>query len=668
MSHESEPSNLRAGSPVVGGMNAETAEQPVVDPARARVEVAQDKDAEFVAFVVSAGPYLFRTAHLLSGDAHQAEELVQATFERTYRAWSKARAGEPRAYARRILMNLRIDGWRKERRTAVTDDGIVPLSPAPDHAHSVAVRDELGRALRTLPARQRRVVVLRHLLDLSEGQVADELGISVGTVKSTNARGLVRLRTLLSESVIEAVPEFRLDGQQVLRQAQVAARRRSVVRRAVVVTGVVAVVLGLMLAGPVRVPGFGPVVLPGSDWLRTVLGLDGRGLADLSSDHADTTTCTGSDDDAPTIPVDSTAAALGGFTVTGVIDVADAHAVQPCVDLAVDHEISTGVRIPVEAGTIGAGESVLGWSDTGSALDGDQFTRPSTLHALVPDGDRLASMTVARNERVDGRWPYGIELARQGDRAAWFETPNTQIAGTLPWTLRLLDRDGSVVTVSDSTVLQVAEARAVALSDEMVGWTTASSPSSTGCDKTLHTSTLGAEASTTAAVRERVCAVASSPDGLVVAYQEGSGGPGIGAGDGGSTVIELISAPDETATTTLLSVRNGELEFDPVSAVGYDEGRLAFAVGNLLYVVDTRTLTGIRLRGGSPAVAVDVSDEVTAWSTEDGGAYALVSRGGLPSVLELSRAQASVGVHGDRIVWTQLDDDGASLTFGRVRW
>ncbi len=76
VSHESEPSNLRAGSPVVDGMNAETAEQPVVDPARAHVWVIQDSDAEFVAFVVSAGPYPYRTAHLLCGDAHQAEGLV----------------------------------------------------------------------------------------------------------------------------------------------------------------------------------------------------------------------------------------------------------------------------------------------------------------------------------------------------------------------------------------------------------------------------------------------------------------------------------------------------------------------------------------------------------------------------------------------------------------
>lgn len=649
-------------------MNAETVEQPVVDPERARVQVTEDRDAEFVAFVGEAGPYLYRTAHLLCGDALQAEELVQATFERTYRAWSKARGGEPRAYARRILMNLRIDGWRKERRASVTDDGVVPLSPAPDHAPDVAVRDELGRALRTLPARQRRVVVMRHLLDLPEARVADELGISVGTVKSTNARGLARMRSLLTASAIEAVPEFRADGQQVLRQAQVAARRRRVAQGAAAVASVLVVVLGLMLAGPIRVPGVGPMALPGSDWLRTVLGLDERGLADLSSDHVDTATCTGSDDDAPTTPIETTSGALGDVSVLGVIDVADAHGAEPCVDLVVDHEISTGDRVPVDASTLGAGESVLGWSDSAATFDGDQFTGPSTLYGLVPDGDRLGSMTVGQNERVDGRWPYGIELVRQGDRAAWFETPNTQIAGTLPWTLRMVEGDGTVTTVSDSAVLKVAEAGAVALSDEVIGWTTAPNDPPATCTQTLHLADLEGSPTTRADVRERVCALGPSPDGVVLAYRIGEGGPGIGAGDGGSTVFELVSGLEEERATTLLSVDTPELGFDPLTAVGYADGRLAFARGDLLYVMDVRTRTAYQLRSESPVAAIDVSAEVTAWSTVDGPTYALVSRDGSPSVFQLSREQSTVGVHDDHVVWTELDDDGATVTFGRVRW
>lgn len=665
MDHVRQPSNLRSGSPVVGGMNVDTAEQPVVDPGRATVQVAEDRDAEFVAFVGSAGPYLYRTAYLLSGDAHQAEELVQATFERTYRTWSRARTGEPRAYARRILMNLRIDGWRKERRSLVTDDG-VPISVAPDHADDVAVRDELGRALRTLPPRQRRVVVLRHLLDLSEGQVADELGISVGTVKSTNARGLARLRSLLSASAIDAVPEFRADGQQVLSQVRAAARRRRVVQGAVAVAGVFVAVLGLMLAGPVRVPGVGTVVLPGSEWLRTVLGLDVRGLAGLEPDHVDTVACTRSEADAPTTPVDTTSAPWGEITVVGVIDLADAHAVESCVDVVVDHTRALGARVSARAATLGAGETVLGWSEPSAVFDGDGLTGPTALEAQLPNKGLLNGPILATTEQIDGRWSQGIGLVRQGDRAAWFETPNTQIAGTLPWTLRMADDDGSVVTVSDSTVLRVAEARAVALGDEVLGWTTALGVSSAGCGQALHLAALEGTAPAGKNVRERVCAVGSSRDGVVVARREGSGGPGIGAGDGGSTVFELVSGLGESGTTPLLSILNADLGHEPVSAVGYDDGRLAFSVGELLYVVEVRTQSGYQLRGASTA-AIDVSSEAVAWSTVDGVAYALVHRDGSPSVFRLSSSGAAVGVHSQHIMWTELDDH-ASMTFGRVRW
>lgn len=649
-------------------MNAETAEQPVVDPERAQVQVAEDRDAEFVAFVGEAGPYLYRTAHLLCGDALQAEELVQATFERTYRAWSKARTGEPRAYARRILMNVRIDGWRKERRSSVTGDGVIPLLPAPDHAPDVAVRDELGRALRTLPARQRRVVVMRHMLDLPEVRVADELGISVGTVKSTNARGLARLRSLLTASAIEAVPEFRADGQQVLRQAQVAARRRRVAQGAAVVATVLVVALGLMLAGPVRVPGVGPMVLPGSDWLRTVLGLDHRGLADLSSDHADTAACTRPDDDAPTTPGETTSAALGDVTVVEVIDLADAHAVEACVDVIVDHRLVLGTRqVDADAGTLGPHESVLDWSDQGLLFDGDRLAGPSVLVAQLPSKGSRATTTVARTAQVDDRWSYGIGLVRQGDRAAWFETTNTQISGTLPWTLRMLDADGRVKTVSDSAVLTVAEAGQVALADDVIGWTTALNVASPVCTRTLHVAGLAGSLTTRGDVRKRVCVLGSSPDGVVLAYREGEGGPGIGAGDGGSTVFALVSGPDESETT-LLSVSTPQLGFEPLTAVGYADGRLVFARDDLLTVVDVGARTAVQLRGASAVTAVDVSGETVVWSTVDGAAYALVSRGGAPSVFQLAREQGTVGVHGDRIVWTAFDGGAATMTYGRVHW
>src|SRR5665648_1249819 len=75
-----------------------------------------DRDAEFTAFMAASMPALHRSAFLLCGDAHRADELTQHALERTYRAWSRAREGDPLAYARRVLMNLRVDGWRRTRR------------------------------------------------------------------------------------------------------------------------------------------------------------------------------------------------------------------------------------------------------------------------------------------------------------------------------------------------------------------------------------------------------------------------------------------------------------------------------------------------------------------------------------------------------------------------
>jgi RNA polymerase sigma-70 factor (sigma-E family) len=170
------------------------------DPsARVHVQEVGDRAEQFAAFVDSVGPYLLHTAELLCGDKARAKDLVQATFERTYRSWSKARDGDTRAYARRILVNLRIDGWRRTRRELLLAPVDVPDTATADHAATVVARNSVVRALARLPVAQRRVVVLRHLLDLTEPEVADELGISVGTVKSHNARALVRLREILSD-------------------------------------------------------------------------------------------------------------------------------------------------------------------------------------------------------------------------------------------------------------------------------------------------------------------------------------------------------------------------------------------------------------------------------------------------------------------------------------
>jgi len=157
------------------------------------------RDEQFQEFVTHVGPYLLRVALLLSGDRNHAEDLLQTTFERTYRSWKRAYRTDPRAYARKILVNLRIDRWRGTRREVPTAPDALPEHPLPGHADTVDDRNEVIRALAQLPLAQRRVVVLRHLLDLTEAETAGELAISIGTVKSHNARALARLRTLLTE-------------------------------------------------------------------------------------------------------------------------------------------------------------------------------------------------------------------------------------------------------------------------------------------------------------------------------------------------------------------------------------------------------------------------------------------------------------------------------------
>jgi len=158
---------------------------------------ALGRDAEFTAFMIEAEPLLGRMAWLLCGDRHRAEELVQQALVRTYVAWPRARQHDPLGYARRTLANARIDAWRKHRREHLAAPEDLPDVVSGSGADGHAERELLVRALLQIPARRRRVVVLRYLMDLSEREVAEDLGISVGTVKSTAARGIAQLRVLL---------------------------------------------------------------------------------------------------------------------------------------------------------------------------------------------------------------------------------------------------------------------------------------------------------------------------------------------------------------------------------------------------------------------------------------------------------------------------------------
>ncbi len=151
-------------------------------------------DGSFERFVQEHHPSLFRTALLMTGDSDTAQDLVQTALARVYARWSRIRDEEPAAYARRIVVNAHRDGWRRNRGR----EHLVPETPepvaAPDATGRIVERDSVVRALRALTARERRVVVLRFVYDLSEAGTAAELGMRVGTVKSTTHRAIGKLR------------------------------------------------------------------------------------------------------------------------------------------------------------------------------------------------------------------------------------------------------------------------------------------------------------------------------------------------------------------------------------------------------------------------------------------------------------------------------------------
>jgi RNA polymerase sigma-70 factor (sigma-E family) len=153
-----------------------------------------EAERSFDEFVAGRGRALARTAYLLTGDHHLAEDLLQTALLQTARHWDRIH-GSPEAYARRILYHQNISWWRRRKwhESPLLDHD----SPAP--AADPDLRLTLEGALRRLTVRQRTVLVLRYFEDLTEVQTAAELGITVGAIKSINRQALGRLRTLAPE-------------------------------------------------------------------------------------------------------------------------------------------------------------------------------------------------------------------------------------------------------------------------------------------------------------------------------------------------------------------------------------------------------------------------------------------------------------------------------------
>ncbi len=173
-----------------------------------------DRDREFDAFVGASGRRLLRAAQLLTGDRHSAEDLLQDVLARTYARWDRI-DGNPEAYVRRALVNGQRSWWRSPAGRHVPR-GAVPDAPAiGDHASAHALNDSVLRAMSALTPRERSVIVLRFWLDLTEAATAAELGVAVGTVKSTTARALARLRA--SEHLARTAGPERTDLPMALR-------------------------------------------------------------------------------------------------------------------------------------------------------------------------------------------------------------------------------------------------------------------------------------------------------------------------------------------------------------------------------------------------------------------------------------------------------------------
>ena len=157
-----------------------------------------EDEAAFTRWAQERQVALLRTAVLLTGDHHRAEDLVQEALAKVAARWPRLRDGHPEAYARQVLVRDNVSWWRRHRREVVDaapDPGRTGTGePAADR------RMLLDQALATLTPKQRAVVVLRYFDDLPERETAELLGVSVGTVKSSTSLALRRLR--------EAAPEL----------------------------------------------------------------------------------------------------------------------------------------------------------------------------------------------------------------------------------------------------------------------------------------------------------------------------------------------------------------------------------------------------------------------------------------------------------------------------
>lgn len=152
-------------------------------------------EAEFTAYVQERRASLYATAYHLTGDRHEAEDLLQSALLSTYRAWDriadKAALG---GYLRRTMTNLHISAWRRRKLNEYPTEELPEAPGEQDTMRGTELRTVLWQALARLPEQQRTMLVLRYYEGQTDPEIADTLNISVGTVKSSIWRTLRRLR------------------------------------------------------------------------------------------------------------------------------------------------------------------------------------------------------------------------------------------------------------------------------------------------------------------------------------------------------------------------------------------------------------------------------------------------------------------------------------------
>ncbi|MFF2125459.1 SigE family RNA polymerase sigma factor [Streptomyces olivochromogenes] len=215
MPHTSSPAFSDAASHGVSPVTAHAASRASSHAAsRASSRVASETadapagNGEFAPYATAAWPRLVRTAHLLTGDLREAEDLVRTTLARVRARWRRIPRDDVDFYVRRSLVRTHLGRTRRRRAARL----LTPLLPErarralPVAAGAVGRRDALGRALAALPARRWAVVVLGHWEGLGEAEIAQLLGCSAGTVKAHARRGLAALRAHPSLAARLAAP------------------------------------------------------------------------------------------------------------------------------------------------------------------------------------------------------------------------------------------------------------------------------------------------------------------------------------------------------------------------------------------------------------------------------------------------------------------------------